>query len=708
MKHVSRALIVVGMGIAVAACATAPSDAPVVGDIDIKGNNALSEREIKRKILTTEKPLWPFSKARPFDPADWQTDLRRIERLYETKGYYGAKVARAKVTPRRTGKDGGVVRKVDLEVEIEENDPVRITQVDVKGLDPLPDPERDALVGELPVRQDAIFREEDWAESKRSLHSELRNRGYALAQVDGHALVDVGTRAAALDLGAAPGERYFFGAVEIRPLNETHVEPAWIEEQVRLAIGWDRAYSDTALEEAQRRVFAMNVFSTARVASGDPDLSGRRMPVVVEVREGPRHTVRLGGGAAIDQSRNEARLLAEWIDRNFLGGLRRLELRALGGWAFLPDTLAVVRNSKGVVARHGPIYRLTGDLEQPRFLGRPSLEGKFQLESERTLEETFNAIGGRTLAGVRWKPHSSFTVFPSYNLQGNWMTGARHAAAVEAPLALGCSTDPCLVLLSYLEQLFTLDTRDSALEPRRGQYLALSLQEGGGPLGGDFDYLRILPEGRAYRTFGDQRFTLASRLRIGTLLTRAGADSAVTTRFYSGGSLGMRGFAMRRLSPMLLVPIDGSTAPDAQLALPIGGNGMIEGSVELRTRITESLIFATFGDFGTVTRERSPLGELGRMLWAVGIGVRYLTPVGPLRLDVAFRLPVGRPPPLYWYDPETGRIDEITYDRTDGLTRKGEEKGDHIAGGCFGIGARQSSWVRDGLCAFHLSIGEAF
>jgi translocation and assembly module TamA len=279
------------------------------------------------------------------------------------------------------------------------------------------------------------------------------------------------------------------------------------------------------------------------------------------------------------------------------------------------------------------------------------------------------------------------------------------------------------VLLSYLEELFTWDTRDSPLSPRRGQYLSLSLQQGGGPLGGDFDYLRILPEARGYLTAGeDDILTLAARLRVGTLITRSGRpeDSAVTTRLYSGGSMWMRGFAMRRLSPMLLVPTPGADGdPEAKIALPIGGNGLIEGSLEARGRVSESLIIAAFTDFGVVTRNRLPVGDIPNLQWASGIGLRYLTPVGPLRIDLAFRLPFGKPPPLYdlagneityakqRQDPDPTKPGVTPPLMGDG-TIAGSESGANINNSCFGIGGSKDVWVRDGLCAFHISIGEAF
>jgi translocation and assembly module TamA len=706
----SLGLAVLALGCVGLACASKQTPTgPLVDQVKIAGTSAVSESAIKKKILTTETGWWPFATEHYFDPVEWQTDLRRIERLYESRGYYEAEVVRSEV--KEVGKG-----KVEVTAQVDEKQPVRIGELRIAGLEGLTEQERATVLDELPAVKDGIFRESDWEGTKALVLGRLRNLGHARATLAAEALVDVESDRARLTLLARPGPRYHFSDIEVRVLPEGGgIDPRWVQEQVRLAIGYDRVYSDERIDEAQKRVFAMGVFSTVRVTPAEPDPATGRMPVQVEVREGPVHTLRLGGGVGFDQIRQEGRVISEWTDRNWLGGLRRLSLRALAGWAFLPSTLAVIRNDVLEGPINGPIYRAGADFEQPRFLERPSLRLKTTVESERTIEQTYNAIGGRASGGVSWEPHSTLTIFPAYNIQGYWLNGPKNAPVQSAPLALGCTSDPCFVVLSYLEELITWDTRDSPLTPRRGHYLSLSLQQGGGPLAGDFDYLRILPEARGYLTTGpDEILTLAARLRLGTLITGSGRpeDSAVTTRLYSGGSMWMRGFAMRRLSPMLLVPTPGAGMnEEAKIALPIGGNGLIEGSLEARGRVSENLIIAAFTDFGVVTRNRLPLGDIPNLQWASGLGLRYLTPVGPLRIDLAFRLPFGKPPPLYHLDGheiEYLRVrDELGALVGDG-TKAGSETGANINDNCFGIGGSKDVWVRDGLCAFHISIGEAF
>ena len=84
--------------------------------------------------------------------------------------------------------------------------------------------------------------------------------------------------------------------------------------------------------------------------------------------------------------------------------------------------------------------------------------------------------------------------------------------------------------------------------------------------------------------------------------------------------------------------------------------------------------------------------DLSTLLWAVGFGLRYRTPIGPIRVDFARRLQVGRPPPLLQID-AAGVVSQQRYDVDDS---------------CFGFGGSRSSPVSDNLCAFHIAIGEAF
>lgn len=672
-----------------------PSSRPVVRGLEIKGTHALSSRDIEKQIATTSTGWWPFATKRYFDDAIWDADLRRIVRVYESRGYYQARIVHSNVTPRSHN-------GVELEVEVDEGQPTRVRAVDITGLDGLPEVDRKAAQEKPAVVAGQPFTERAWTSLKSGLHDRLHNRGYAEVTVDGHALVDVATREASLDVAVRPGLRYRFGELQIDTGGGKAISPDWIRQAVRLAIAPDEVFSGDALVEAQRRLIDMGVLGAVRVEPGAPDPATVRVPVKVTTSEAPLHTLSFGGGLRLDQIRNEGRFIAEWSNRNFRGGMRRLTLHGEAGWAFLPGVFDFIQSS--AATRNGPIARLRGELEQPRLFGHASLRLLTRLELEHTLEQTYDATAARLGNGIVWKPRASLEIHPSYHVEVDRLTGPPGAGVLVAPLTLGCTTttQSCVVWLSYLEEILVWDRRNNPLEPRRGYYVGLSLQQGGGPLGGNFTYLRVLPELRGYLTFGqeDNRsggFTLAARVRYGQLMPSSGNpdDSAVVTRFYSGGAFSMRGFNEQRLSPLLLTSQPPTTAnpTPALFTLPIGGDGLFEGSFEMRYAISEHLDLAVFMDVGQVTRGTFDAATFGHMMYAVGAGVRYRTPIGPIRLDLARRLPFGTPPQLFSVD-ATGRIIELPYAVDDS---------------CFGLGGSHvATVVPDNLCVLHISIGEAF
>ncbi len=679
-RHWPAALLVLVLGGACATTNPRPTpDAPRVVDLEIEGTDQLGEGDIKDRIVTTETPWWepfnPFDDGPSyFDPNAWQADLRRIERFYQAHGYYQAAVVANEVQPR--GPDA-----VALRAEVKEGEPTHIGDILVSGLEALPGEHQKLAVADLPLTKGAIFREADWDGVKELIQGRLREQGYAEAEVGGEVRVDVGTRLATVDIQAKPGQRYRFGSVFVATDARPEVPPRRIIEQAQGAVKKGEWYRESALSEAQARVFRMGVFGAVKVNRGAPDREEATVPVVVDVRESPFHSIRLGGGLGVDSNRQEVRTLGEWTHRNFLGGLRRLTVRGRVGYAFLPTVYAAEQN--------GVVFDATTEFEQPRFLWR-DVRLQTSLNAERGLEPAYTFIGGRLRGGLIWQPHPALSIFPSYNLEVYRLTGDAGAGARVPPITLGCvrgndSNAPCNIALSYLEQTIEWDRRDDRSEPRSGYYASLSLQEGGGPLQGSFTYVRLLPDVRYYHSFGpERRLTVAARLRLGTLIP-LGEDkrSSIVTRFFSGGS-SMRGFNSRRLSPQIAIEGQEET-------VPIGGNGLLETSLEVRYRLTNNLVVAGFYDTGFVTSER--LGGLGGALGndlqhAVGLGLRYLTVVGPLRLDIARRLNL--------------RPSSLVVDAPPGFAPR--------PASCFFFKSDSTAYAGapEDLCAFHISIGEAF
>lgn len=713
-----RGLVAAGLVLALAACGHTPPtpDAREVDDLDIEGTKALKESAIKDKILTGESswlPWWVpvFGRTEWFDESAWQADLRRITRFYEANGYYQARILDEQVTPTKPG-------HVKLLVKVKEGEPARLASLDWVGLEKLPAEHQDAAKSKLKLREGLIFLEDDWLETKATVAARLRELGYAEVVVTGEALVDAQAAKVDASLDVQSGPRYRFGQMFVATDPGAQVPPKLISFVASPEVPPGDWYSESALANAQARIFQMGVFAGVKVTRGVPNREAGTVPTVIDVKEAPFRSVRLGGGASLDMIRNEVRLIGEFTHRNL--GLAKLfnrtylldKLTVKGklGWAFLPNVFAVAAGSE--TAKNGPIFRVTTEYQVPRAFGFRTIDFTSSLDLQRTLDFAYDYIGGELKLGFIWRPHINLTVFPSANLDVYFLSAKVSVRDNVPPAVLGCPLAPAPCVTSFLDVLVEWDKRDDKLEPRDGYYAALTATGGLAQTDAVRPFLRAVPELRGYVSFGEEkRVTLAGKVRLGTLVAAEDATPALL-RFFSGGSY-MRGFNQRRLSPLVAVPVndpdhdgqllyDQSPNPARPLTgpetLPVGGNSLFEASFEVRWNVWGDLVLSVFNDWGLVTSK--PLGpgvDFARSLYAaVGLGVRYRTPLGPIRLDVAYRLP-------FFGGPQEVDVGSVKTFRNDPGCFFGLDKPSEFASAPLNYAGSP-----DSTCALHISIGEAF
>src|SRR6185312_10105028 len=291
--------------------------------------------------------------------------------------------------------------------------------------------------------------------------------------------------------------------------------------------------------------------------------------VTLKIVEGPANLWRLGVGVTLELQRTEIRGRAEYTRYHWLGGLRRLRLRAEPAYVFVPAFWNPLRS--------GPAGTVEAEMTQ-LDLGLPPDELHVVAGYDLGVEYAFQYHGPRAAIGYsRNFFHDRLQVSVGYDFQYILFFGVDPAFTVDPALSAReyGYVDPYRI--AWLEQALTLDLRDQPLETRRGGWFSLRGEEGGIWSGGDFDYEKIVAEVRGYYTLW-RRLTVAARTEFGQAWSQGTNGTPTTRRFYLGGPETHRGFNFNRLSLQVPSGIAGNPA------LPVGGDEMFLTSIELRVR----------------------------------------------------------------------------------------------------------------------------
>jgi translocation and assembly module TamA len=593
---------------------------PEVREVRFVGVKAVDRDALLEKLATQPTGAWAWSELQRLDPDALAADRRRIEAFYRTHGYYSARVESVDVRP-----PGGA--KVDVVFHVSEGRPVRVSKLTVNGLDAAP--EAKARAAKLPLREGDVFTDQAYDGTRTALATALTSTGWAKAQVEQRAAVDPETATAEVTYDVTPGRRWRFGPVDAAVGGQ--LPRGKILDQVYAVITPGDYWDESKLAQAQARVFDLGAFGGVRIEPLAPDPVRGTIPLQVVVQRAPFRTVRVGPGLGLQVIRWDAHLLVGWQDRNFLGDLRKLNTELRAGYAWLPNPWRATRE--------GTVGLATVEFSQPGAFTR-WVDASVRVELEKGIEQAFDFYSERLRLSLPLRIKPRWKLVPSYNLE---VYNLSNFGAVFVPGVPGATSGPVLenckgstCLLTYLEQTIAWDGRDDPLNTRRGLYLSLSVQESIHISSYGYRYLRLLPEVRAFHPLGGS-VVLALRGRLGALIPIAETGAPpVVGRFTAGGPLSMRGYYNRRLAPMEL---QGSEW------VPLGGNGVVDGTAELRFAVVGNLGGAVFLD-GAAVSDASALPtawegalDLRTVQWAAGVGLRYRTPFGPLRLDIAARLP---------------------------------------------------------------------
>lgn len=601
------------------ACARVPRGRTVVDDVEITGTRAVSDDDILEKIATEPTSTFlgvrlPWTSRSLLDMHVLERDVRRVARYYRARGFYDARVVSTEVVP-----DGD---EVDIEIAVQEGAPVRVRRLRVTGLEALPRRLRARVRDRVQLAEGEPFDEGLYDASKERMLRRLRNEGYARSGVSGSVLVATDQHQADVVLTVRPGPVCRFRNIRLHGLQTIRAS------RVRVALGFQRGdkFSDTALESAQGALFGLGVFQSVvvrpTVSPDDPAVD-----VDVEVSEADFGRFRLGGGIEADSIRTSFHLTAAWEHRNLFGGLQRLTIAEKPGLSvspsiFSPDTLGFDNAVTMDFAWPGMPERLT------TFLHHGSYEAGLDTATNHCRHDARLSTGlSRPL--TKW-------------LRGTVSHEVQFYIPVDGRVIFSCPSIANLpatynrAFLSYLSEGLVVDLRDDPFNTRRGGYVSLTVSETPPGLGANLGFVSVVADARGY-VAASSWLGFAGRLLVGRAFPLPDYRTLpAPLRFFAGGGSDIRGYDTRTIG--YYPECKTFDNPDCQ-RINAGGDAQWELSAEIRAQVIGPLGLVTFLDLGDVYWPVEERLDLRRHHASVGMGLRVKTLVGPIRFDVAGRLP---------------------------------------------------------------------
>ena len=551
--------------------------------LSISGNKNINSGELEEILSTKTRPWYAPWESRPlFDSAVFAADLQRLVSFYQDKGYYETKVSHDLEVDTEEG-------LVTAKIQINEGEPIRVAQLSVELLDApeFKTPLNDLLV-KLPLREGAVFAVEAYQQTEAALKEFFYNRHRALVEIRRQAQVIIELHEARVSYTIKTGPETKFGETFVEGLKDVRENVVLAE----LTYKPGEPFSGTALKNTERNLRGLDLFSLIRIEP-QPSAKGlTTVPIKIRLEEKPRREIKIGiGYGTEDQLRGQIR----WRDNNWLGGGRRLE--------------AGIKAS--FIVREADLHFV-----QPHFLA-PQNRLLVDFGPQQFDEPGYFLNATRLQPKIERKFSELLTGFLSYRVEYDRLKDLPQATIQDL------NPFPLKGWLSGLSAGLIWNTADDPLNATRGWTASLLAEQVGGFLGGQYDFYKLIGDIKGYYPLAE-RTVIASRFKIGFAQPFDGAaEVPVFERFFAGGSNSVRGYGRSLLGPR-------SSAND-----PVGGRSLIEGSVELRQKITDTIGAVLFLDFGQVsTRSFDP--PVNNLKFAPGLGLRYITPVGPLRLDAGF------------------------------------------------------------------------
>ena len=597
--------------------------------VGIEGNHYFDEATLRERMFVARAGFIQLRHGR-YSESLLERDAEAIADLYRANGFRDVAVT-TRVQDNYRNKTGDVA----VFVEIHENRQWFVSSVAFEGVS---QENEEALRSILQSSSGQPFSEVNLAADRDNMLAYYYNNGYQSATLEyGYKESD---KPAQMDLSykITEGPHHVVREVLISGLETTH--PQLVNRRIGINVG--DPVSQSQMLETQRRLYDLRIFAKVQTAIQNPDGEEPGKYIVIQAEESRKYSVTVGFGAEIARIGGGQDDLTAPAGKAGFSPRGSLDISRLN---FLGRAHTVSMGTRLSTLQQ----RVVLGYLAPQFRGHQSLDLSFS-----ALFDTSKNV--RTFSARRWE--GSTQIAQKWTRSRSLFYRFAYRRVSVDPATLNIS-EALIALVPLLSQpvrvgVFSIsyadDRRDDPTDSHKGTYNSLDLGVASKYFASETDYFRMLLSNSTYHSL-TRRVVLARTLSFGMMatlrnqpgLTDRSQDIPLPERFFSGGASSIRAFPENQAGPR-----------DLDTGFPLGGKALLEFSTELRFPLIGANVGGVlFHDAGNVyssvqsisfrVRQRDPFriqqpdkADFDYMIHDVGFGIRYRTPVGPVRLDLSF------------------------------------------------------------------------
>ena len=544
---------------------------PIPGELLLNQMNSRGETLIEKlKFWKKEPVLSSFM---------LKEDVERLRTFYQRNGY---------LDPEVTYNINWNKKKATIHINIETGEPVLIRDV---AYSDLTDEEKTAILSKAirnqPFSKGYRFVDTKILEYEAEISKKFHNNGYPFIEVKRELDVDTSIRKVDIHYDINPHVKAYFGETLIK--GDSLVEESFIRKQLKFNPG--EIYSQEKIEKTQQKLFNTDIFSYVVIRPQKDQVKQKSIPISVELEELPPWSLEAGLGYGTE---DRLRVSARLTKLHFLGGARKFIFTGKRSH-FYPVSLET-------------------KLIQPNLLtdNLNLILNPFYISENETSYRVERLGSGLTLQQI-FSP--STTGFFMYSLERNFLENKTESDSISGKIRKDIHNKSGITIG------MTRNTTNNPFSPTKGWKFNGNFTLMGIGFKSKYDYYKSeIGINRYYQL--DKDWILAGKLNAGFIKPFSGDESPIEDRFLIGGASSLRGWGRHQI------------APKNEEGKLIGGNSMLEGSLELRFPIYDIFSGVTFMDAGNVWNDAFDY-DLKQLRYNAGLGLRVNTPIGPVRLDFA-------------------------------------------------------------------------